>query len=117
MGALVRPVTWLLGIVLLVVGLLGFFMSSPLLGIFETDSLHNIIHVASGALGLIMINMGDAMGRTFLILFGFVYLVVALIGYVQGNTVLGLIGVNAADNMLHILIAAVCLVIGFGSKK
>ena len=116
MGALVRPVTWLFGIVLLAVGLLGFFQN-PILGIFAVDPLHNIIHIASGALALIMINMGDAMGRTYLIVFGLVYLVVTAVGFMQGDTVLGLITVNAADNYLHAAIAAVYLIVGFGSKS
>lgn len=117
MDTLVRPVTWILGLVLLVVGLLGFVMPSPLLGIFAVDTLHNIIHVLSGAIGLIAVNMGHMPARMYLILFGLVYLAVAVIGYVQQTTVLNLITVNMADNMLHAGIAALCLIVGFGSKK
>lgn len=116
MGALVRPVTWIFGVVLLAVGVLGFFMPSPLLGLFMVDPLHNIIHIASGAVGLIMINMGDAMGRMYLIIFGLVYLVVAALGFMTGDSVLGIIMVNGPDNWLHAAIAAVFLVVGFGSK-
>jgi hypothetical protein len=101
----------------LVVGILGFIMPSPLLGLFEVDMLHNVIHIASGAIGLIAVNMGHFPARMYLILFGLVYLVVAVIGYVQQTTVLGLITVNMADNVLHAAIAALCLVVGFGSKK
>lgn len=115
MDSLVRPVTRVLGVVLLVVGLLGFFMSSPLLGIFEVDTLHNIIHLATGAVALI-VGGNMAMSRMFLIIFGLVYGAVAVLGYMQGTNVLGLFAVNAADNVLHALIAAVCLVVGFGSK-
>lgn len=116
MGTLVRPLTWLLGIVLLVVGILGFFMPSPLLGIFETDMRHNLVHVVSGVAGLLLVNMGQAMARMFLIVFGIVYLIVAVVGYVQETTVLGIIGVNMADNILHAVIAALCLVVGFSSR-
>lgn len=116
MGALVSPLTRLLGVVLVVVGLLGFFMQSPLLGIFEVDTLHNIIHLASGAIALV-VGGNHAMARMFLIIFGFVYLAVAVIGFVQGDTVLGLFVVNMADHYLHAAIAAVCLVVGFGSQS
>ncbi len=116
MGSLVTPLTRILGVVLLVVGLLGFVMPSPLLGIFETDTLHNIIHLASGLIGLLVAG-NRGMARMFLIIFGLVYGVVAVAGYVQGTTVLGLIAVNTADNLLHAAIAAVCLVVGFGSKS
>ncbi len=114
MGSLVSPLTRLLGVVLVVVGLLGFFMTSPLLGIFEVDVLHNVIHLASGAIALV-VGGNQAMARMYLIIFGFVYAGVALLGYMQGN-VLGLFAVNAADNVLHAVIGAVCLVVGFGSK-
>lgn len=115
MDALVSPVTRILGVVLLVVGLLGFFMESPLLGFFEVDMLHNIIHLASGAIALV-VGGNQAMARMFLIIFGLVYAAVAVIGFVQGSTVLGLFVVNMMDNYLHAAIGALCLVVGFGSK-
>ena len=115
MGTLVTPLTRVLGVVLVIVGLLGFFMKSPLLGYFEVDTIHNIIHLASGAIALAVAgNMSTA--RMYLIVFGFVYAAVALVGYVQGSSVLGIFAVNMADNMLHVVIGAVCLVVGFGSK-
>ena len=116
MGTLVSPLTRLLGVVLVVVGLLGFVMSSPLLGIFEVDTLHNIIHLASGAIALV-VGGNYGMAKMYLIIFGLIYGAVAVVGFVQGSTVLGLIGVNMADNVLHLGIAAACLVVGFGSKS
>ena len=114
MGSLVSPLTRLLGVVLVVVGLLGFVMDSPLLGFFEVDTIHNIVHLASGAVALV-VGGNHAMARMYLIIFGFVYAAVAVIGYLQGS-VLGLFDVNMADNVLHAAIAAACLVVGFGSK-
>lgn len=116
MGALVTPLTRILGAVLVIVGLLGFFMPSPLLGFFEVDMIHNVIHLASGAIALVVAG-NHASARMYLIIFGLVYAAVALIGYVQGATVLGIFAVNAADNVLHAVIGAVCLVVGFGSKS
>ena len=116
MGALVSPVTRILGVVLVIVGLLGFFMSSPLIGYFEVDTLHNIIHLASGVIALV-VGGNHATARMFLIIFGLVYGLVAIVGFVQGSTVLGLFAVNSYDNLLHVAIAGVCLVVGFGSKS
>ena len=115
MGSLVSPLTRLLGAVLVVVGLLGFFMASPLLGFFEVDTVHNIVHLGSGAIALV-IGGNHAMARMYLIIFGLVYALVALLGYMQGN-VLGLFAVNMADNYLHAVIGAVCLVVGLGGKS
>jgi hypothetical protein len=49
--------------------------------------------------------------------FGVVYGLVTVVGFLQGDTVLGLIGVNMADNVLHLAIAAVALYAGFGMKE
>jgi hypothetical protein len=43
-----------------------------------------------------------------------VYALVTVVGFVQGNTVLGILPVNLADNFLHLVIAAVSLYLGFG---
>ncbi len=49
----------------------------------------------------------------FVAVFGVVYTIVAIVGLVQGDTVLGLFAVNAAENILHVLLAVVFLAIGF----
>jgi hypothetical protein len=104
---------------LLAIGILGFIpgitADGHLLGIFAVDTLHNIIHIVSGIAGLwAMSSMANS--QMFFKVFGVIYALVTIVGIVQGNTVLGLIGVNMADNVLHLLIAAVALYIGFGMK-
>jgi hypothetical protein len=115
MSVLVKPVTWILGAVLLVMGILGFFMDSPLLGLFEVDLNHNIVHAVSGIVGLLTASQWGR-ARLFLIIFGLVYGAVAVIGLATGG-VFDLIAINQADNFLHLGIAAACLVVGFGAKK
>ncbi len=115
MSALVKPVTWLLGVVLLLVGILGFFMT-PILGLFDVNTLHNIVHVASGAVGLIVASMSFSASRMYLIVFGLVYAVVAVAGFINLEPVVSMLVLNPPDNFLHVAIAAVCLIIGFGSK-
>ena len=90
------------------------FVSDPLLGIFEVDSLHNIIHILSGALALVAVSMGASAMTTYSRVFGIVYALVAVLGFVSGTTVLGLIAVNLADNVLHLVLAVVFLYLGFG---
>jgi hypothetical protein len=110
------------GIILLVVGILGFVpgvtsTDGLLLGVFHVDTLHNIIHLLTGIIGLVLAKKGESGARTFFKIFGIVYLVVALLGLVQGDTVLGLIGINMADNLLHIVIAALALWYGFKGPR
>jgi len=114
-----KAATWF-GIIFIAVGVLGFVpgitQNGMLLGIFQVDALHNIIHLLSGIVALL--SAGSASGaKTYFKVFGVVYALVTIIGFLQGQTVLGLINVNAADNVLHLLIAIVALVLGFGGKS
>lgn len=116
MSLLVKPVTGILGLVLTLVGIAGFFSGGMLLG-FEVDTTHNIVHLASGLVGLFAFNSSQLYSRWYLIIFGLVYGLVTVVGFTMGGDILGLFHVNDADNYLHLAIAAVCLVIGFGSGK
>lgn len=105
-----------LGAVLTVVGILGFVPglapNGNLLGIFAIDPLHNIIHILSGVVGLaVAFTARGAYARFYALIFGAVYGLVTIVGFIQGTTVLGLINVNLADNVLHLAIAAASLAV------
>jgi hypothetical protein len=116
MNSLTKTVTWILGVVLLLVGIAGFFVDGTLL-VFQVDTVHNLVHILSGVIGIAAAMSGDKYSRLFLIVFGIVYAVVTVIGFVMGGNILGLFQVNDADNYLHAAIAVVSLGVGFGSKK
>ena len=112
------------GATLLLVGILGFIAESAfntgsdLNGsnfiIFEVNGWHNLVHIASGLIGLALWR-NPATARMFALGFGATYLLVTLWGFVDGNDVLGLIPVNAADNVLHLLIAVAGIAAGLAS--
>lgn len=116
-----QKLAWVFAIVFLAVGVLGFVpgitSGGHLLGIFEVDALHNSIHLLSGIVAAIAAMSSAAYSRLYFKVFGGVYALVAIVGLVQGNSVLGLIGVNMADNLLHIVIAGAALAIGFMGSK
>ena len=115
----------LFGAVLLAVGVVGFAVDSSFatgsgiegdeLLLFEVNGWHNLVHIASGALGLALAG-SRAGARAFALGFGAVYLVVTIWGFVDGSSVLGLLTVNTADNFLHLAIAALGLGAGFASS-
>lgn len=106
-----------LGIVFVVVGLLGFF-NDPVLGIFEVDGLHNLIHLAAGVLALVAVGMGESTMRLYARVFGGVYLLVGVVGFVMpGDMILGLFEANMADDVLHLALGAVLLYVGFMMKS
>ena len=109
------------GIVLTLVGILGFIPALTttdnngmelLLGIFMVGTIHNIIHLASGLAALALSKTGES-ARLYFKIFVVIYAIVTVVGFVQGDTVLGLIHVNLADNLLHTAIALSALYLGF----
>lgn len=104
--------------VFLLVGVLGFVpgitSDGHLLGIFEVDTVHNIIHLASGLAALAAMQ-NDKYAQMYFQVFGVVYALVAVLGFVLSGEII-LTHVNMADNLLHVAIAAAALGIGFGMK-
>jgi hypothetical protein len=123
------PAQWyclLAGLSLLLAGILGFIVDSSfdtgdgiqggeLLSIFEVNGIHNLIHLASG-LVLLAASPKRASAKAVAIGFGLVYGIVTIIGLIDGETVLGLIPVNSADNVLHIALSALGLITGLMSR-
>ena len=101
------------GATLVVVGILGFFYSSSfgspgevdgVLGILDVNGWHNVVHIATGALGLL--SLGYSSARLYALGLGAVYVVVAIWGFAvgDGGAILGFIAVNTEDNVLHAVI-------------
>jgi hypothetical protein len=109
------------GIVLLIVGVLGFVPgvtnNGMLLGIFHVNAIHNVVHLLSGAVALIAGLSSTASSRLYFRVFGIVYAVVAVLGFVVGSgMILGILSNNPADTYLHVAIAAAALYLGFAAK-
>lgn len=120
---MVKTAAILFGLVFLVIGILGFVPACTtdlngmpmLLGIFHVNTAHNIVHLASGAIFLLSGMASASASRSFFKLFGFVYALVAVLGFYYGDQpLLGLISNNRADTWLHVGLAVVMLIIGFG---
>ena len=115
----------IIGLLFVAVGLLGY-VDNPIVGssagaIFHTDNVHNIVHIVSGALFLLVALAAPGAASGFLKLFGIVYLIIGIIGFVQYGTdgmgkVLGFLHVNGADNFLHVGLGIVIFLAGFFRK-
>ena len=104
----------IIGVILLLVGLWGFFQA-PMLNIFGVNPLHNIVHLVTGA---IFLRAGLAKGKEVARLtnqwLGVIYIIVGLVGFLG---VLQFLNVNMADNWLHLLLGVISAGIGWGAKK
>ena len=111
----------ILGLAFAAVGLLGF-VSNPIVGeshdaIFHTDRLHNIVHIVSGVLFLLIAFAAPGSTRGFLKLFGIVYLALGIygmftIGSEENIKLLGFLHVNKEINYLHIGLGLIIFLAG-----
>jgi hypothetical protein len=108
---------------LTILGIVGFFYSSSfgspgtvddMFGIFSVNGWHNVVHLATGLLG---VAAAGYFARTYALAVGLFYLVVAIWGFVlgSGEAILSLVPVNAGDNVLHLIIGLVGLAAGAAS--
>ena len=105
-----------IGLTLVVAGIAGFFYSASfstgdgterdaVLGILDVNGWHNLAHIASGAIGLVVAgSYGGA--RTYALGLGAVYLLITVLGFIAGDgeELFNVIPVNTEDNVLHLLI-------------
>jgi Domain of unknown function (DUF4383) len=113
--------------VLVIVGIVGFLYNASfaigsdaprdaLLGLFDINGWHNVVHLVSGVVG-VAASRSPAAARAYAFGFGAVYVLVTIIGFASGDgsTIFGLIPINNADNFLHLGIAAAGLAAGAAS--
>ena len=103
------------GAVYILVGLLGFVMD-PILGIFNVNALHNIVHLAIGA-AWVFSSKDHATAKTVSLVIGVAYLLVAVLGFVAKDLMADLLDItdNAkgmADNILHLVSGALGVYFG-----
>jgi hypothetical protein len=108
-----------------VVGIVGFFYSGSfgkpgevddVIGVLAVNGWHNLLHLASGVLGLLMARSYSG-ARTYAVGVGVVYAAIAIWGFAigSGDSILGFLPVNSEDNVLHLLIALAGIVAGLAA--
>jgi len=122
---MVKSAAILFGLVFLVVGILGFVPAATpvtdgmpmLLGIFHVNAAHTVVHLASGIVFLLCGLAGAGASRAFFKIFGIVYAIVAIWGFVAGNgNTLFVVSNNPAVTWLHVVLALAMLFLGFGTR-
>jgi hypothetical protein len=109
----------LVGGVLVIAGIIGFFYSSDfgdpgnvddVLGILAVNGWHNAVHILTGLLGLAAAGYA---ARTYALGLGAVYVVIAIWGFAIGNdAILGFLPVNTEDSVLHLVLGLTGLAAG-----
>ena len=116
---MIRLIAVLFGIGFIFAGVAGylpaFTKEGLLFGLFEVDSMHNMVHLISGVIA-IMAATSYRFTKIYFAVFGVVYTIVAIIGFWR-NGDLFVMHVNMADNILHLVIGVISLYLGFYKRK
>jgi hypothetical protein len=102
------------GATLLIAGIVGFFygasFGSPgevgeMLGVFAVNGWVNVLHILTGALGLLVAGFAS---RRYSLWLGAAYVILALWGFALGGgeAILGVLPVDTGENLLHLILGA-----------
>ena len=84
-----KRIAVIFGILFVAGGVLGFVPAvnpgGKLLGMFDVNGAHNLVHIATGVVALIVGFASDKASRIFFQVFGIVYAAVAALGFFYGN--------------------------------
>lgn len=126
----------LIGAVLVVAGIIGFFysasfavgdevVSDEVVGILAVNGWHNVVHIAIGC--LLLVAAGGA-ARSAALFVGALYLVLAALGFIatgdggigfvaENGVLIDLVPVNDEDNWLHVILGVTGVLAGVASGR
>ena len=112
----------MVGAVLAVAGIVGFFYSADfgrpgdtelVFGLLGVNGWHNLVHLLTGAVG-IAVSTSVARARAYALVLGVVYVGLAIWGVVigSGESILSVVPINGPDDLLHLFIGVFGLAVG-----
>lgn len=119
----------LVGSVLTIAGIIGFFYDSSfdtgaslttddVFGVLAVNGWHNVVHIVTGLLGLAAVGYA---ARTYALVLGLVYVVVAIWGFAETEggvgVILDFLPVNTEDNVLHLVLGLTGLAAGAATRR
>ena len=125
MSTTLQKLAGVFGIIFIVVALLGFITPggmamamSPdtglLLGVFQVNLLHNIVHLLFGAWGLAAARSWSG-SKSYFTIAGAIYAVLTVVGFLSPSG-FGLVPLGGNDIWLHAVLAIAMLGIGLTAK-
>lgn len=113
---MLRIVAVLFGIASIFTGVAGFlpsmYVNGLLFNAFEMHALLSIVYIVAG---VVAIMAASTQARLFFKVFGLIYTIAAIVGFWRAGD-LFLTHVNTADNILHIVLGVMALLLGFVRK-
>jgi hypothetical protein len=112
-----KTVAKIMGLVLLLVGVLGFTHVLDSLGAHLSPA-HNLVHILSGVIALYFGFAGSLAGaKGFCIIFGLVYLLLGILGLAMGELHIGPLMLGKVDHGIHLIVGAIFLAGGLFTRN
>ena len=125
----------LVGAVLVVAGIIGFFyessfdvgdeiVSEDVFDVLAVNGWHNVVHLG---IGIVLLAAAGRLARGAALTVGALYIALAALGFVatsdsgidfvaENNVLIDLVPVNDEDNLLHLILGATGLLAGFATR-
>jgi len=103
------------GLVLTLVGIIGFWKGMDGMMGMQFSTIHNVIHLASGLIGLAAgLGGGEKGGKGFAKAFGAIYTLVAILGFAGvPASLVSMLNLNLTYNVIHLAVGLLGLLAGF----
>jgi hypothetical protein len=112
-----KTVAKIMGVVLLLVGVLGFTHVLDSLGAHLSPA-HNLVHIVSGVIALYFGFAGSLGGaKTLCIILGLVYLLLGILGLAMGELNIGPLMLGKVDHGIHLIVGVIFLAGGLFTKN
>ncbi|HSE29190.1 MAG TPA: DUF4383 domain-containing protein [Candidatus Saccharimonadales bacterium] len=113
----------IIGLIFVAKGALGFnsdyiTVVNGVALLFETFAVNDIInwiHLLTGFAALLAA-ASDKTAKLFCQVFGVIYMIMAIIGFFQGTSILGLFQTNIQTSLANFILGAMMVTLGFGIK-
>ncbi len=102
------------GIILVIVGIWGFFAPS-VLGFIAADNMSSVIHIVLG-LVLLILSSKPSVGMALKIV-GIIYIIFGILGFIGGDSVISLFVVDSMTTWFYLIVGVVVALLGFMGKK
>jgi len=104
-----------LGIVLAIVGIWGFF-TTHILGVFGVNAVHSVLHLIAAICGIYAGTKGD--GIMYSMAIGWIGIVLGVLGFIPvvKDLLMSLLNVDMGITVLHLVIGIVSLIMYYKSK-
>lgn len=110
-----KTFAWILGIILLILGIWGLFTDS-VLG-FGVNVSQSVLHIIAGAFGLYVGIKGNGAGFNATI--GWIGILLGILGFIPGvsDVLADLLNINTSITVLHLVVGIVALIVYYTAKK